>query len=175
MHEVRFFCHFEQISHHETQDRLNDLNATRIVVNATRCTLAPLYHCRFSENIYICFRCTYAAYFLIGVTGVVFFSSITRFSGLWFPSEQRATATGLTITCANMGSLLPALTSPLIVSGKRDFKVSQRKCKAKSEAPLVTVSLSLRNWIRRRHCYFPNVSVASTKCNQSLCNLLRCF
>ena len=133
VHEVRFFCHFEQISHHETQDRLNDLNATRIVVNATRCTLAPLYHCRFSENIYICFRCTYAAYFLIGVTGVVFFSSITRFSGLWFPSEQRATATGLTITCANMGSLLPALTSPLIVSGNAISRYRKESVKQKAK------------------------------------------
>lgn len=85
-------------------------------------TALPLAFSGTSSDDYMI--CTYAAYLLIGVTGVVFFSSITRFSGLWFPSEQRATATGLTITCANMGSLLPALSSPLIVSDPMDKNFS---------------------------------------------------
>jgi len=89
-------------------------------------TALPLTLSATSSDDYM--ACTYAAYFLIGVTGVVFFSSITRFSGLWFPSEQRATATGLTITCANMGSLLPALTSPLIVSDPGEDSNDTQSC-----------------------------------------------
>ena len=50
-----------------------------------------------------------------GITGVAYFSAITRFSGLWFPPEQRATATGLSITCANIGSLLPAIVGPWLI------------------------------------------------------------
>ena len=59
---------------------------------------------------------TYSAYVFTGITGVVFFSSITRFSRVWFPQDQRATSTGLLCTFANLGGLLPAIVGPIIVT-----------------------------------------------------------
>lgn len=59
---------------------------------------------------------SFVAFFFIGLVGVVFYSSITRFSSLWFPQNQRTTATGLSCTCANLGALLPSLVGPQIVS-----------------------------------------------------------
>lgn len=39
-------------------------------------------------------RLSFISFIFIGIVGVVFFSSITRFSSLWFPKNQRTTATG---------------------------------------------------------------------------------
>ena len=83
------------------------------------------------------------------MTGVVFFSSITIFSRIWFPegsnffselcfilnfstrnnfnylfyiiSGERATATGLACTMANLGGVLPALIGPLAVTDPLKF------------------------------------------------------
>lgn len=56
------------------------------------------------------------SFLFTGLTGVVFFSSITRFSSTWFPEGERATATGLACTMANLGGLLPSIVGPQVVS-----------------------------------------------------------
>ena len=46
---------------------------------------------------------SYVSYLFTGLTGVVFFSCITRFSSTWFPDGERATSTGLACMMANLG------------------------------------------------------------------------
>jgi len=92
---------------------------------------------RCVSNISICYCClcaltiggvsnlsykwlSYGSYLFTGITGVVFFSAITRFSRVWFPAEQRATSTGLLCTFANLGGILPAIIGPLIVTEPSD-------------------------------------------------------
>ena len=59
---------------------------------------------------------TYGSFLSTGVTGVVFFSCVTRFSATWFAQGQTATSTGIACMMANLGGILPSIIGPLIVT-----------------------------------------------------------
>ena len=59
---------------------------------------------------------TYGSYLFTGVTGVVFFSCVTRFSANWFGPRQTATSTGMACTFANLGGILPSIVGPIWVT-----------------------------------------------------------
>ena len=59
---------------------------------------------------------TYGSFLFTGVTGVVFFSCVTRFSATWFGPGQTATSTGMACTFANLGGILPSIVGPLMVT-----------------------------------------------------------
>ena len=50
---------------------------------------------------------SYVSYLFTGLTGVVFFSCVTRFSSTWFSDGERATSTGLACMMANLGESHP--------------------------------------------------------------------
>jgi len=74
----------------------------------------PLFFNVFSSQSYKWL--SYASFLFTGLTGVVFFSCVTRFSSTWFPIEERATSTGLACVMANLGGILPSLVGPQLVS-----------------------------------------------------------
>ncbi len=59
---------------------------------------------------------TYVSFLFTGLTGVVFFSCVTRFSATWFYPNERATSTSLACMMANLGGILPSMIGPKLVS-----------------------------------------------------------
>ena len=53
----------------------------------------------------------------VGLTGVVFFSCVTKFSSTWFSDGERATSTGLAFVMANLGNFETYSNQVSILSG----------------------------------------------------------
>ena len=53
---------------------------------------------------------SFISFLFVGLTGVVFFSCVTKFSSTWFSDGERATSTGLAFVMANLGNFLGLIT-----------------------------------------------------------------
>jgi len=74
--------------------------------------------------------CSYVSYLFTGLTGVVFFSCVTRFSSTWFSDGERATSTGLACMMANLGGILPSLLGPQMVTDPFKQPLVSKDCVA---------------------------------------------
>ena len=60
---------------------------------------------------------SFISFLFVGLTGVVFFSCVTKFSSTWFSDGERATSTGLAFVMANLGNFGKYSNQVSILSG----------------------------------------------------------
>ena len=60
---------------------------------------------------------SFISFLFVGLTGVVFFSCVTKFSSTWFSDGERATSTGLAFVMANLGNFGTYSNQVSILSG----------------------------------------------------------
>ena len=76
------------------------------LVIATLFNIIPLFIGENSVSSETYKYLSFISFLFIGLTGVVFFSCVTKFSSTWFSDGERATSTGLAFVMANLGNFV---------------------------------------------------------------------
>uniref|UniRef100_A0A0K2UIY5 Uncharacterized protein n=2 Tax=Lepeophtheirus salmonis TaxID=72036 RepID=A0A0K2UIY5_LEPSM len=93
----------------------------------TSIRVIPLLVLNEPENIFT--TLVYISSFTIGVVGVIFYSSLSKFSSLYFRSASTTYPTGIAMICSNIGLVFASIIGPFavhdpipIINGKKNIQ-----------------------------------------------------